>query len=290
VTCKTGYYLVTSGSSSSCYPECPNPLTQKQNGATTYCQSDCASGGYAYWDGSRARCLSTCTAPLGRKVISSYAVCGSCAWNECLDSDGSCKSKNLPGQVSFALSLNGTPTEVTFIDKVLPADNGKFSLFAMDYTLNPTWTFFGLNSMGKYSIGNWDTDSNCGCFQQICGEDCESGVECHDNEVDVSTPLICNDNSPRNNYCWSLTTSGTNTYTSYNLTHLATVALTSYGGPDGLFVSPGFTINSRLSNQNYSLYAIIMGFTPTPKSRSGSFLSLCRKRRQSHHYSVFCQN
>ena len=259
VTCKAGYYIA----GSSCYPECPDPLKRTQIGTKLFCQTDCNSGEYAYWDGTKTQCLSTCTPPLGRRVIASYAVCGSCAWDEYLDPDGNCKSKNLPGQISFTLRLNDTPTQVTFIDKQLQADNARFTLFTKDYTLNPTWTFFGLNSMGEYSIDNWDTNSNCGCFKQLCGRECLLGIECYDNSADVSsTPFICNDQSTRKNYCWSLIHSGTEIYTSYTLTHLATIALTSYGGPDGVFVSPGFTISTRLSNQRDALNAIIMNYTP----------------------------
>ncbi len=60
--------------------------------------------------------------------------------------------------------------------------------------------------------------------------------------------------------------SGVHSYTSYNLSHISTVALTSYGGPDASFTSPGFTISNRISDQNSALNALIMDFNPRKKA------------------------
>ncbi len=252
--CEAGRYLTSEGKCANCSPNCASC-----SGDANIC-STCKSGLYL----ADNTCYEECPARSTKVQIGANWYCQSpCEKDKYLDKDGSCKTMDIPGQMNLNLAVNDKTAKVSFIDQIISADNAAVSLFAKDYTLSSSWTIFGLNSMGEYLLHNWDTVSECGCFKQ-CGRDCK-GLDCHDNSQTASPPFICNDNSKRDSYCWSLISSGSTSYTSYNLTHIATVALTSYGGPDANFVSPGFTISNRIGNQNSALNALIMDFNPRQK-------------------------
>jgi len=95
-------------------------------------------------------------------------------------------------------------------------------------------------------------------IQIVVASSKDNGIECSINEVD-SSPWLCLPWSKRNNFCWSLISSGKQTFASYSLSHIATIALTSYGGPFvSQFVQPGFTLSGNLSaKQQYAVSAII---------------------------------
>lgn len=247
-----------------CKNDCPSPLVSKgQEGAKQLCLYPCDDDQFLYTNG---KCFSDCPFPNTQQITQDkkkFCLSPCAKEGEYKDRDGSCRSMDLPGQFELTVAVDDKSAKVTFIDNVISADNFAFSLYGREHTLSSSWTFFGLNSMGEYLLDNWDTVSQCGCFKH-CGRDCKA-IECYDNSKQASIPFFCNDDSKRESYCWGLISSGSHPYTSYNLTYISTIALTSYGGPDASFVSPGFTITNRIATQNSALNGLIMDFSPRQK-------------------------
>jgi hypothetical protein len=173
------------------------------------------------------------------------------------------------GKQKFTVTINDQETELTVADVAASANNDELTINDRTYQLNPTWSFFGLLGEEFYTIDNYGLVKNCGCFKQICGSDCQQGVECHNTDVD-DPPYFCMSWTTRKGFCVAITRSPTGQqFSSYMLTHLATIALTGYGGPkapdsgDGYLI-PGYTIRDQYS-QNYSYNAMITGSTPRRK-------------------------
>jgi len=251
-----------------CSNTCPLPLVAKKLGDQQICTYPCESeSDYLYLDGScQKECPSTpsyfsqITADFKKFCL---LVCSN---REYLDSDRkTCKKIELPGQLELTVTINGQLTKLSLIERVLHADNQVFTLFSEDYTLNPTWTFFGLDPSEKYALDNWQATAKCGCFKQVCGKDCQQGAGCFVHNG--TAPWICHPWAERNNYCWNVKSSGKKLFTAYSLKQIATIALTSYGGLDNnnLYPTPGYTISNvmpNLENNNYALNALIIKTTP----------------------------
>ena len=166
------------------------------------------------------------------------------------------------GGSPLIVKIGGKDTILTMVDLVASAHDGILNVGDQEFLLGPTWSLFALKEGREYNLKIWDVAGNCGCSNQICGEDCIGikGEDCDSNVIDP--PLSCV-GSTKKGFCWGLVEVGkTQNYTLYNLSHVGNVALTSYGGPAAFYVSPGFTIRSQYQNENYSLNALITGFTP----------------------------
>ena len=237
----------------SCASECKLPLKSEKTAGVFYCKNACSD--YLYPDNS---CQQKCEPPMIIKVSAGIAYCeekdSACGLEEYLSKDGSCQSTNLAGQFIVKTMRDHKPIELTFIERVFNAEKQKFSIFAEDHQIDCTWSIFGLDPLEKYSLDNWNTVSNCGYFQQICGADCEMGIGgCQNNKNETSkNPWIWD------NYCWSVKSAGSSKlYSSYSLNLISTIALTSFGGPGNSFISPGFTIHNSLAGQKYAPGAMI---------------------------------
>jgi len=77
-----------------------------------------------------------------------------CDEDEYIEKDGTCKFNNFPCQIIITTMKDNEPTELTFFDKVLRPENQKFPIFAEDYTLDSSWSAFGLDSLGEYVLDN----------------------------------------------------------------------------------------------------------------------------------------
>ncbi len=138
-----------------CKNECPAPLVPKgQHGSKQLCLFPCDDDEYV---DSNGKCLKECPFPSTQQITQdNVKICISpCAKEgEFKDLDGTCKSMDLPGQFALDLIFKDKPAKVTFIDKIMSADSATFSLYARDFTLSSSYTFFGLNSMGEYFLDN----------------------------------------------------------------------------------------------------------------------------------------
>jgi len=160
---------------------------------------------------------------------------------------------------------------VTYVEAQVNADADELFIPGRgQFSLDPTWAFFILETKQTYYVDNWDHDKQCGCNPQVCGKECkDEGFGCFTHNVnDIS--WMCR-TLFKENYCWSLVSSGKQAFSAYTLKHLSTIALTSYGGPDGQFVSPGFTISDRLAGQTYSLNALILNTTARSNAKLSDF-------------------
>jgi len=172
---------------------------------------------------------------------------------------------NIKGGSPLSIKIDGKDTTLTLVDVTVGANNEILNIegFQEEFTLNPTWTVFGLKEGKEYNLTTWDIAGSCGCTNQICGQDCPGvkGEDCDSNIIDPPFTCVL---SARRGFCWGFVETGTTqNYTLYNLSHVGTLALTSYGGPaESFFVAPGFTVRSQHHQERYSLNALITGFTP----------------------------
>jgi len=173
------------------------------------------------------------------------------------------------GQTAFSVVINGNPTLLTVAEITVSADNDILEFAGRDrnYTLHPTWSFFGQNPAVNYTKQHYHVTKSCGCGAQICGLHCDNNVLCR-NEVHEE-PLACWWPGVKwENYCWALIPidDTPKQYTSHYITHLGTIALTEYGGPESPSdYKPGETIKNSVKNQNYSYNAKIVDWTPRKK-------------------------
>jgi len=247
-----------------CVDSCPDPLVEIEVGGKKSCSYPCEANQFLYDNGI---CKPTCPSPYTIEIQHSRNFCVlKCPENQYLDDEGNCQIASYPDEFSLRVRIDDEMIDLTFIDRTLKAENEEFNIFGKKYTISSTWAFFSLNLAEKYSLDNWDTNSKCGCFQQVCGKDCDGSLECQYNLAPTEkTPWFCHPWAQRNSYCWSVISSGQKNYSSYSLSQISTISLTSYGGPDVEFISPGFTLNNNLLNQKYALNALAMHVTSRGK-------------------------
>lgn len=248
-----------------CSSSCPLPLISKKLGDRQICTYPCQSDEeFLYLDGScQKECIYSSQITQDSKKFCNL-ICSSNRQELAADKK-SCKNIELPGEFALNVILNNEPTKLSLIE--IKTEEEVFSLFSQDYTIGSIWTFFALNFLKEYELENWSTSAKCGCFTQMCGRHCQQGAACFTHE-ESAPPLICHPWAERNNYCWSLISSGKLPYKVYSLKNLGTIALTSYGGlEDYTFVNPGFTITT---SNTFFKYAVNGGIIKDMNSRDGN--------------------